>query len=145
MLDAGVDLRDVQTAARHADPRTTMRYDRARTNLGRHPNYILAAYDDAAGLRFTSGFNPFFGEYNFTVLFRTKPEGLRTHIADSGFAQPKAGDPSTVLSDGPCPGPLTFRRGLATEMGARRVVIETSDPTHPIVYIEAYDLSGSHS
>lgn len=23
---------------------TTMRYDRARTNLDRHPNYILAAY-----------------------------------------------------------------------------------------------------
>jgi integrase/recombinase XerD len=43
MLDAGVDLRDVQIAARHADPRTTMRYDRARTNLDRHPNYILAA------------------------------------------------------------------------------------------------------
>ncbi|MGW4242637.1 tyrosine-type recombinase/integrase [Nocardia sp. NPDC004722] len=44
MLDAGVDLRDVQIAARHADPRTTMRYDRARTNLDRHPNYILAAF-----------------------------------------------------------------------------------------------------
>jgi integrase/recombinase XerD len=29
MLDAGVDLRDVQIAARHADPRTTMRYDRS--------------------------------------------------------------------------------------------------------------------
>jgi hypothetical protein len=35
---------DVQIAARHADPRTTMRYDRARKNLDRHPNYILAAY-----------------------------------------------------------------------------------------------------
>jgi integrase/recombinase XerD len=44
MLDAGVDLRDVQIAARHADPRTTMRYDRARKNLDRHPNHILAAY-----------------------------------------------------------------------------------------------------
>ena len=44
MLDAGVDLRDVQIAARHADPRTTMRYDRARHNLDRHPNYLLAAY-----------------------------------------------------------------------------------------------------
>ena len=43
-VDAGVDLRDVQIAARHADPRTTMRYDRARKNLDRHPNYILAAY-----------------------------------------------------------------------------------------------------
>jgi len=44
MLDVSVDLRDVQIAARHADPRTTMRYDRARQNLDRHPNYILAAY-----------------------------------------------------------------------------------------------------
>jgi integrase/recombinase XerD len=45
MLDAGGDLRDVQIAARHADPRTTtMRYDRARRNLDCHPNYILATY-----------------------------------------------------------------------------------------------------
>jgi len=33
----------IQIAARHADPRTTTRYDRARNNLDRHPNYILAA------------------------------------------------------------------------------------------------------
>ena len=38
MLDAGVDLRDVQIAARHSDPRTTMRYVRARKNLDRHAN-----------------------------------------------------------------------------------------------------------
>ncbi len=44
MLDAGVDLRDVQIAARHADLRTTMRYDRARNNLDRHPYYILPGY-----------------------------------------------------------------------------------------------------
>lgn len=44
MLDAGVDLRDVQIAARHADPRTTMPYDRARQNLDRHANCILAAF-----------------------------------------------------------------------------------------------------
>jgi integrase/recombinase XerD len=43
-LDAGVDLRDVQITARDADPRTTMRYDRARKNLDSHPNYSLAAY-----------------------------------------------------------------------------------------------------
>jgi hypothetical protein len=29
---------------RHADPRTIMRYDRARNNLDRHVAYILAAY-----------------------------------------------------------------------------------------------------
>jgi site-specific recombinase XerD len=33
-LDAGVPLRDVQEAASHADPRTTMRYDRARGEPG---------------------------------------------------------------------------------------------------------------
>ena len=44
MLDAGVDLRDVQIAACHAGPRTTMRYDRARKTLDRHPNYILATH-----------------------------------------------------------------------------------------------------
>jgi site-specific recombinase XerD len=42
--DAGVRLRDVQEAASHADPRTTMRYDRARGSLDRHATYIVAAY-----------------------------------------------------------------------------------------------------
>jgi hypothetical protein len=35
-LDAGIPLRDVQEAAPHADLRTTMPYDRARTSLDRH-------------------------------------------------------------------------------------------------------------
>ena len=43
-LDAGVPLRDVQEAASHADPRTTMQYDRARGSLDRHATYIVAAY-----------------------------------------------------------------------------------------------------
>ncbi len=43
-LDAGVPLRDVQIAARHADPRTTTRYDRARENLDRYASYIVAAF-----------------------------------------------------------------------------------------------------
>ena len=43
-LDAGVPLRDVQEAASHADPRTTMRYDRARVSLDRHATYVVAAY-----------------------------------------------------------------------------------------------------
>jgi integrase/recombinase XerD len=43
-LDAGVPLRHAQEAASHADPRTTMRYDRARASLDRHATYIVAAY-----------------------------------------------------------------------------------------------------
>jgi integrase len=43
-LDAGVPRRDVQEAASHADPRTTMRYDQARTSLDRHATYIAAAF-----------------------------------------------------------------------------------------------------
>jgi integrase/recombinase XerD len=43
-LDAGVPLRDVQEAASHADPRTTIGYDRARGSLDRHATYIVAAY-----------------------------------------------------------------------------------------------------
>ncbi len=43
-FDAGVPLRDVQEAASHADPRTTMRYDRARVSLDRHATYIVAAF-----------------------------------------------------------------------------------------------------
>lgn len=44
VLDAGVDIRDAQFFAGHADPRTTIHYDRNRKNLDRHPTYILAAF-----------------------------------------------------------------------------------------------------
>jgi hypothetical protein len=47
-LDAGMPLRDVQEAASHADPRTTMRYDRARGSLDRHATCIVAAYSAGA-------------------------------------------------------------------------------------------------
>jgi integrase/recombinase XerD len=43
-LDAGVPLRDVQEAASHAGPRTTLRYDRARASLDRHATSVVAAY-----------------------------------------------------------------------------------------------------
>ena len=43
-LDAGVPLRDVQEAASHSDPRTTMRYDRGRGSLNRHHTYIVATF-----------------------------------------------------------------------------------------------------
>ena len=43
-LDAGVPLRDVQLAARHADPRTTTGYDRRRQNFDRHAAYAVVAF-----------------------------------------------------------------------------------------------------
>jgi site-specific recombinase XerD len=43
-LAAGVPLHAVQDAARHADPRTTRRYDRAARQLDGHATYTLAAY-----------------------------------------------------------------------------------------------------
>ena len=43
-LDAGVPLRDAQILARHADPRTTEHYDRARGDLDRHGVHFLTAY-----------------------------------------------------------------------------------------------------
>jgi integrase/recombinase XerD len=43
-LDAGVPLRDAQILARHADPRTTEHYGRARGNLDRHGVHFLTAY-----------------------------------------------------------------------------------------------------
>ncbi|MFI4878633.1 MAG: hypothetical protein ACHP9U_07340 [Steroidobacterales bacterium] len=58
-------LRDVQEAASRADPRTTMRYDRARGSLDRHATDIVAAYLAGAarhpaptGLAHASWFKP---------------------------------------------------------------------------------------
>ncbi len=43
-LVAGTSIRDMQCAMRHADPRTTMRYDMAKANLDRHAAHAVAAY-----------------------------------------------------------------------------------------------------
>jgi site-specific recombinase XerD len=43
-LIAGVPIRDMQHAMRHSDPRTTLRYDMAKTNLDRHAAHAVAAY-----------------------------------------------------------------------------------------------------
>jgi hypothetical protein len=43
-LDAGVPLREVQTAARHADSRTTTIYNRRRQNFDRHAAYVVVAF-----------------------------------------------------------------------------------------------------
>ncbi len=48
-LHAGVPLRDARILARHADPRTTEPYHRARGNLDRHGVHFLTAY--VAGVR----------------------------------------------------------------------------------------------
>lgn len=47
-LDAGVPLRDVQEAASHTDPRTTMRYNRARRSLDPHATYIVSTFTAGA-------------------------------------------------------------------------------------------------
>jgi hypothetical protein len=47
-LDAGVPLRDVQVAARHADPRTTTVYDRRRQDFDRHVAYVVSLSSPAA-------------------------------------------------------------------------------------------------
>jgi integrase/recombinase XerD len=46
-LDAGVPLRQVHVAARHADPRTTIVYDPRRQDFDRHAAYVVVAF--AAG------------------------------------------------------------------------------------------------
>jgi integrase len=43
-LVAGIGIRDMQYAMRHADPRSTMRYDMARAKLDRHAAHAVAAY-----------------------------------------------------------------------------------------------------
>ena len=43
-LVAGIALRDMQYAMRHADSRTTLRYDLATANLDRHAAHAVAAY-----------------------------------------------------------------------------------------------------
>jgi hypothetical protein len=55
MLDAGVDLGDVQIAARHADSRTTVRYDRARQNLDRHPKTSWPPAEESTSQEVTFG------------------------------------------------------------------------------------------
>src|SRR3954447_15237593 len=55
VLDAGIGLRDVQIPARNADPRTTMRYDRApqepRPAPQLHPRRLYPVGAQAASCR----------------------------------------------------------------------------------------------
>jgi len=52
-LVVGISIRDMQYAMRHADPRTTMRYDMAKANLDRHAVHAVAAY--LAGMSTSTG------------------------------------------------------------------------------------------
>jgi integrase/recombinase XerD len=87
MLDAGVSLRDVQIAARHADPRTTMRYDRARNNLDRHPNSILAAYmaSDVASRRHRPGPSDGVSRFRWCLRFTGRIAGSVTRTVFLAF------------------------------------------------------------
>lgn len=44
MPEAGVPLRDVQIAARHADRRTTVSYDHRRANFDKHAAYVVVTF-----------------------------------------------------------------------------------------------------
>jgi len=92
-FDPAVDLRDVQIAARHADPRTTVRYDRARQNLDRH----------LPGRRRGPHAEPLLGAVSFEPLHLGEPQLRReAHRADVGglgkehqrLAGKRAGEPA---------------------------------------------------
>ena len=43
-VEAGVPLREVQIAARHADPRTTTVYHHRRQSFDHHAAYVVVAF-----------------------------------------------------------------------------------------------------
>lgn len=66
-----VPLRDVQEAASHADPRTTMRYDRSRQSLDRHATYIVAAFVAGAAFRTNQSVSAYTSKSHRTSLVRS--------------------------------------------------------------------------
>jgi hypothetical protein len=78
MLGAGVVSRDVQIAARH-DPGTKMGYERARKNLGRHRNCILAAHPGELQLIAPAGTVVIFNGHSGTAGRATAPAGRDAH------------------------------------------------------------------
>lgn len=124
-LDAGVALRDVQAAMGHADPRTTMRYDRSRKSLDRHTTYAVTAYFrliaratvsrmDAAvdlGLVALPVSPATVARYLADLEREYKPSTLRRRLASISAAHQLAGDPH------PDPGVRTVWAGLRRRHG----------------------------
>jgi hypothetical protein len=102
-LDAGVPLRDVQEAASHADPRTTMRYDRARGSLDRHATYIVAAYVAGAARSLARAWGLFH-------LAATAARWKLTAIIGHGPQSQREREPRSVLEQPPRSGPFEARR-----------------------------------
>ncbi len=118
-LDAGVPLRDVQEAASHADPRTTMRYDRARTSLDRHSPSLQRPRQPQAPQRVESAVG------RCRRLLQAHARRHRRHpgrLRDAGepgvAAEPQTGVAEDAVA-GPEPGDRgAGRRYLARELGA---------------------------
>ena len=80
MLNAGVDLRDIQIAARHADPRTTMRYDRTP-----RPNSSMGCAPDFATLTRPANLGRIWGDDQAPAL----PQSRLIHIVTDLHCGPK--------------------------------------------------------
>jgi integrase/recombinase XerD len=81
-LAAAVPIRDVQIAARHADPRTTTIYDRRRENFDRHAAYVVVAFVAGGERILGSG----------VALTRSRQQAPATRVAGSCDPLPAVGD-----------------------------------------------------
>lgn len=100
---------------------------------------------DATELHFSSDTHPTFDEHTLRISFRTTPAGLRTFLTASQFATPRTITQQELPAPNTCPGPQSFRQPLMTEDktpagSSRTLVVDNSDPAHPLVYIHAADL-----
>ena len=89
-LDAGVPLREVQIAARHADPRTTTVYDHRQQSFDRHAAYVVVAFVSTlvAMSEERSRETPLLDEWRAEVgddVVAAAVEAARTQIADGSL------------------------------------------------------------
>jgi hypothetical protein len=114
-LDAGVPLRDVQEAASHADPRTTMRYDRGRQSHDRHATYIVATF--IAGATRCPPDRPAFGAAGRT------PRAPHVSVDSASFLRPTRACGAPLLA----PGPFRFQRN--GQVAGRRGPVRRRQPS----------------